>query len=990
VPPTNDPPDGAEPRLAAGAVLAGRYVISDELAHGGMGRVFAARDGKLKRDVAVKVIAAAAPTAQARQRFEQEALAAGALQHPNVLAVHDIGEHQGRPFLVSELLLGTTLRDRVAKGALPERDAIDTGAQLARGLSAAHAKGIVHRDLKPENVFLTEDGFVKILDFGLAKLCEDESHDPSTGAVPRLRTSTGHILGTVGYMAPEQVRGQPVDARADLFSLGAVLYEMVSGRRAFHGGSAVETCYAILSSAPLPLPAEVPADLRTLIERCLEKDADRRPRSAREVAESLSALLSSTKSAPRLALRPKRHWRRLLVAGVLALLALTAAGLVRSRFSMRGQPADLSGTVAILPFVVRDDELGYLREGVIDLLGRDLSGAPVRPIEPASVLRALRGAQGLPEGRRPRAVAEAVGASLYLMGSARGSRQRIELRAALHKAQDGSLLAEAAVSGEPAQLGALVHRLGMHLGLRRIHGPGAASTSLDSLQHGLTHVPEALADYLEGERLLRKNLWPEAIAALQRAVNKDPDFALAHYKLGDVASLVEPGMAEDALQRALRYGDRLTAHERLLVEGRLAFHQGRLGDAERVYRGAVRERPDDPEAWRQLGELYFHGSYLRGRSPIEAEEPFQRDLVLDPMGPALAHLADLALLREEWTLVVALADRQLAVAEDEPWAAAAMRLMRAQAANDAVARARIIAEVVKPGTDRRIRATAFVRSLWRGAYFEDARAIASAMADAASAPVERARGLFSLAAVELAQGRVQAARTFFQRAAEADRHGEAAFHPGWLETVEFVRPTPAQLEAARAAAERLDAARDGPLAAARAWLLGALAIRAGDRAAADRAVKELEAMPPLEGTSITADLALSVRARQLAGEGRAAEALAALDRQALRIPARHAHFLVRVAEPVLRASLLESLGRDAEALPLYDSVNQYAPLEAAMRAHAHLRKAGIAERRGDTVEALARFRRVVEMWSGCDEELRPSLELARRRVRELQPSHAGR
>src|SRR5262245_25083143 len=224
--------------LEAGSRL-GPYEIVGRLGSGGMGEVYRARDPRLGREVAIKVLPEEVADRRHLHRFEQEARAAGALNHPSVLAVHDVGTHEGAPYVVSELLQGHTLRARLEGGALPVRKALDLALQIARGLAAAHDKGIVHRDLKPDNVFVTEDGRVKILDFGLAKLTRREP-PVEDGRTREDVTESGTVAGTAGYMSPEQVRGEAVDHRSDIFSFGAVLYEMLTGARAFRRDSAVE------------------------------------------------------------------------------------------------------------------------------------------------------------------------------------------------------------------------------------------------------------------------------------------------------------------------------------------------------------------------------------------------------------------------------------------------------------------------------------------------------------------------------------------------------------------------------------------------------------------------------------------------------------------------------------------------------------------------------------------------------------------------------
>src|SRR5262245_10185547 len=238
--------------LATGSQL-GPYQITAHLGSGGMGEVYRATDSRLDRQVAIKVLPPQFAEDEARlARFQREAKAVAALSHPNILAIHDYGTAQGQAFAVMELLEGETLRSRVARAAIPWRKVIEIAVAIADGLAAAHAKGIVHRDLKPENIFLTNDGRVKILDFGLARVAAPAlpSGETPTGSYHAAQTEIGSILGTVGYMSPEQVRGRDVDARSDIFSLGCVLYEMVTGQRAFSRGSAIETMTAILADEP--------------------------------------------------------------------------------------------------------------------------------------------------------------------------------------------------------------------------------------------------------------------------------------------------------------------------------------------------------------------------------------------------------------------------------------------------------------------------------------------------------------------------------------------------------------------------------------------------------------------------------------------------------------------------------------------------------------------------------------------------------------------
>ena len=286
--------------LTAGTRL-GAYEILAPLGVGGMGEVYRARDATLNRDVAIKILPEAlASDPAARARFEREAQAVAALSHPNILGIFDFGVEHGTPFAVMELLDGGTLREHLHDGAVPPRKAAEYAQQIAAGLGAAHAHGITHRDLKPENVFLTRDGRIKILDFGLAKTSPGAgaAAAPSMMATSPALTGAGTIVGTVGYMSPEQVRGREVDHRSDIFSFGAILYELLAGQRAFTGDSAVETMNAILKEDPPELTranAALPPALDRVVRRCLEKNPDERFQSARDVAFALDAI-STTRS----------------------------------------------------------------------------------------------------------------------------------------------------------------------------------------------------------------------------------------------------------------------------------------------------------------------------------------------------------------------------------------------------------------------------------------------------------------------------------------------------------------------------------------------------------------------------------------------------------------------------------------------------------------------------------------------------------------------
>ena len=359
--------------LAAGTRL-GSYEIVAPLGAGGMGEVYRARDSKLKREVAVKVLPqslAADPDALAR--FEREALAVAALSHPNILAIFDFGTQDGTAYAVTELLEGETLRGKLDTGPIAQRQAIDYALQAAKGLSAAHEKGIVHRDLKPENLFVSKDGHLKILDFGLAKKVEAVTPEEKTSAATGSgHTEPGTVMGTMGYMSPEQVRGLPVDHRSDLFSLGTILYEMLSGKRAFKRDTASDTIAAILKEDPPELTQSgrnISPALDRIVKHCLEKDRSRRFQSAQDIAFALSETSSPTTltSGVQLAAPPTGK-KKVLIAVAAAVVVLAAVGVFLLRRPRPGG-GEAGGVkrVAVLPFEnLGAPEDDYFADGIAD------------------------------------------------------------------------------------------------------------------------------------------------------------------------------------------------------------------------------------------------------------------------------------------------------------------------------------------------------------------------------------------------------------------------------------------------------------------------------------------------------------------------------------------------------------------------------------------------------------------------------------------------
>jgi tetratricopeptide (TPR) repeat protein len=619
--------------------MAGPYRIVGPLGSGGMGEVYRARDERLDRDVAVKVLPAEVTADPDRlRRFEQEARAAGQLAHPNILVVHDVGTHEGQRFLVTELLEGETLRACLHGGPLPVRKAIELGAQIAHGLAAAHERGIVHRDLKPENVFLTRDGVVKLLDFGLAKLAHPRLDLQLVSSASTLAqgvdTGAGVILGTVGYMAPEQVRGQPVDHRADLFALGCVLHEMVTGKRPFRGATPADTISAILSRDPPALSSAVegvsPA-LEGIVGRCLEKRPEDRFQSSRDLAFDLASLLTSGVVAWPVRARPWRR-RRVLGATALVMVALVAAAVVLwSPWSARRPAVALDPKrIVIAAFENRtgDASLDSLGTLVPEALAQGASGIGDFTVIPAAASPA-RGAVGgeTASGQQAlRRLAQETGSGVVVSGAYYLLGDDLRVQSQLTDAADGQLIHTAeAVTGPRAAQAEVVEKL-----RQRVLGAVAAHCD-PQLSHGRVRWP-LLDAYLEFRRANETGPRDQEAQRrhYERALDLDPDFFFPAYPLHwQYVNIFQCDKAASVLRRFQDRQGRLTPYERLLYSERRADMEGRFNEQLGLMRARLAMTPENTdlafrtglyelmvrrprESATTLGRLMFSGSLPGG------------------------------------------------------------------------------------------------------------------------------------------------------------------------------------------------------------------------------------------------------------------------------------------------------------------------------------------------------------------------------------------
>lgn len=634
--------------FAPGARLDGRYEILKLLGTGGMGEVYQARDTRLGRDVAIKVLPRhLSEDAEALGRFEWEARVLASLSHPNLRALHDMGQAEDLHFAIMELLEGETLRRRMEAGPLPPKEALQVASLLAEGLAAAHAKGIIHRDLKPENIFFTTDGQVKILDFGLARLTPDAS-TLRIESRQGLDTQPGLVLGTVGYMAPEQIKGLALDGRCDLFALGCVLFEMLEGRRPFLGETVGEMLASILRDPPPP--PRGPLELRRLVARCLEKDPLNRIASAREAllaireaAARLSGeLLTSQLSAgapagpahaqvdlPTQALPARSEARLPPLRRRSFLERLRAAWPFRSR---RVQ------ALAVLPFenAGRDPEMDYLAEGLVEGLIDRLSWVPGLRVAPWSAVRPFRdGALDL------RDLGEHLGVQAVLTGrlSMRGdelsvSAELLDVRTLSHLWGDHYDRQASALMEVQRELCA---RIADQL---RIQVTGEVKARLEAAP---SEDSEAFNLYLKGRHAWRARSaegLQRAVGLFQSALERDPGFAHAYAGLADAYTLLSflvgvlaPAdampLARAAADQALKLRpDLAEAHgSRALI---LETFDWDWEGAEAAHRRAVTLDPGNPNLHHRYGmHLLYRGRFA------EAGDRFREAGRLDALSPLL-------------------------------------------------------------------------------------------------------------------------------------------------------------------------------------------------------------------------------------------------------------------------------------------------------------------------------------------------------------------
>ncbi|MBV6504888.1 MAG: Serine/threonine-protein kinase PknD [Syntrophorhabdaceae bacterium] len=965
------------------------YRILEKLGEGGMGVVYKAEDTTLQRPVALKFLPPdLTRNSAAKQRFIQEACAASALDHPNICTIHEFDETvDGQLFIVMAYYDQESLKSRIERGPLPPAEAMDIAMQVAEGLKKAHSKGIIHRDIKPSNIMITSDGIAKIVDFGLAKLSRGQ----------RL-TVDGKTMGTIAYMSPEQTRGDDVDQRSDIWSLGVVLYEMLTGKLPFRGEHDQAIIYSIVNEEPEPLSKFIPdieASFQQITDKMLSKKLEARYRKASEVLDDLKGVQSEIASGiVAKYFRQKRRRKIYALAGGLAFVVGLAvlAFLGVFDFEALRQNDDSKHRIAILPFIVRGGEdLAYLENGMVDLLSIMLDGAgDLERVDPYAlqsyishqVTKAIDPETG-------RAIAKHFGAGLYVIGSVHGVGDQAQLSASLYDVKKGLIHNFQTKRLEKTQIDKLVDDLATQLVSLQNE---VAANQLKSLASVTTASFAALKDYLEGESYIRAEKYIPACKSFQRAVEEDSTFALAYYRMNFVQAysddiFIDPQVA---IERALRHTEKLSWRDISLFKAIRFLGQNKFMAARKLYQEIIDRYPDNAEAWYNLGMIDMSYGAQLGRSMEEARFALNKSLELNPEQPlALGFLQGTYVNEGRYKELIPLIERRNKIAPEGVFSET--RDILAYLKGDTLLARRFLPEAKKAAN-----INILVGAEWFASQeiFEGARNRAKILLEENRPLKWQIEGHLCLAYIDLTQGGIKKAMDEIEQA----RHLDAAF-PEIV--VSLARLTPmleistAKIHQEKNRTELLRVQRRGHKIA-RLYALGLFNAQVGDYQSASAYGDSLQSFANILQRQ-HADTALVVMARDRAHsvlakiyfeQGSAEKAWEEMERMELDGWLQDGTEIVTslAYERYLRAQILKSLGRYDDAMRWLSTLGNLSLslCEIPYKAPKHFLLAEIYEALKQPEKAIEHYNYFINLWKDCDPELLPKVEEAKVRIARLK------
>lgn len=972
------------------------YKILQELGSGGMSVVYKAEDLKLGRLVALKFLPPSlAVDEEGKQRFILEARTASSLDHPNICTIYEIDETgDGQIFMAMACYEGETLKQRIERGRLPIQEAVQIAVQIAQGLAKAHGRNIIHCDVKPANIMLTPDGIAKILDFGISKLITQNQMG-----------GTGSTAGTVAYMAPEQTRGDGVDQRADIWSLGVLLYEMISGKRPFMGDLEVELLYAINNEEPVPiqvLQPEVNEGLAAILDRCLAKDPAKRYQSIQEFMEDLSHW-QQTESGAGQQLVKKLKWNRgTRLAVILLILVLLVALAPWLRRRADTIPPLSDKTFAVFPFSVNGEaEYQYLEEGMMDLFHTNLNGAGgLCTIDPRTLLDQVRLLKkektDVADARR---IARLFGARHFLMGSLIAVNGQLRYSASLYDAAStGGNPIPVTANGAADSLFELVDDMTIAILSQYSQTP---ADRINLLGARTTRSLPALKAFLQGIKEDRDGHWQPARDYYTRAVELDSAFSMAwiHLSYLEWGWLMEIEHAEAALQHARRHGEKLGTRERHRLDYLQAVLDGDHEQALAIVNQQVQEFPDDVWGWNEVATLWIQVANLYGQPVTGRFDAFQQLLRLDPENATNYEQALIpAYLRgnlDEIDRCIA-RFRQLSPTHNFCWMVLAPR---AFITGDPADQKNILQEARE--ADELNLLNGMGNSVVLAKNIQDVIPMMHIAAEPVRSPDLRASAYLHLALLEMSRGRWHAAMAKLDTL-DGLHPGyrfilQGLYSPAYLEHLppqlrpERVKELPANRQSAGLLdgfkTEMMYAPSNGILKQIEWYTQGLAGFYAGDSVRARICSARLRSStPPEEAHALVRLWAANLEALLEGQKENFTGALNALSREKviMRFPLFWSPVYNTAFRRYLYAGALEKLGRSDEALAWYGSIAEIHHYDLPFRAPAALQMARIHEKHGRTAAAIHDYERFLALWRDCDPEFKPLHDEAEARVTALR------